>query len=1138
MRVRPPLPVPALLALGLLGASAPGRAELSVLVRPDVIAAGTFYHGATIHVQGWADEGSQIVVRVTGPRVDELFNRRARIGGLIWGGVEHVTIRNAPTLYDVSTSAALASAASPALRERLELGFDTLGAGIRLERPRPDARLLVEHFVRLKQREGLYRISPGSVVLGDERDGRRRFSVDVPVTSAAPPGDLEVSVFETTRGELAGSRSARVTLAHVGLPLTLHTLAHERSLSYGFLALAVCLATGLLIGLLGRVRGPSRAPIAWDPMVIAGEPRVVAAEPPPERVGRVLRAVADPLLPGISRPASTSEAARMRERYTLFRRLLAINNELLASLSDLEEESSWTSYRHPRVRIGIRALFDGTTELIHVLNELCGDRYFDLANVVTGIRRDVSEYLAKAPESEDPRLVLPLSAITTKTAPMAGGKAANLARLDGDLGLGVPRSVVLTTEAYRLFLESGDLASKLRTVLSPARLDAPKDLEQRCALAQGMIDEATVPAAVARAIESAYDALCEDPLDGVAIRSSATGEDSEVSFAGQFDSVLNVARAGVVEAWRSVVRSRFSPRAFFYRRAWGIAEVDSPMAVLMQRMVRARASGVLFTRRPDDAKANVILLTAVRGLGSEASAGTANVDTFVVSRRAPHAVLERRVARKGVRVASSVGGGVVQEGVTGEASVQPAVADPEIQHLAAQALGVERYFGRPQDIEWAVDETGGVYFLQARPLRTERPDRESREEPRGAVVRLRGGDEVWPGRAVGPVHVTRTREDEELLPAGSILVAPRLLADCVRLLPRVCGVIVERGSVLGHAASILREFRVPSLFGVEGALAALKPGDVVSLDAAAHRVYDGALWPELRGSQPVTLLGRRSLGLPPVLSGKLTKLSGSTFIGSWACQSLHDVIRFAHEAAIQAMFEIGDSLRSAKVGGVVRLDAPPNVFLHLIDLGGGIRPGTAVTRKGVKPEDVVCVPFQGLWRGLGDEGLESVRLGAPVLGGFASVMLSTMREDATRSLGQPNYACVTDCYLNLNSRQAYHFAIVDAFLSENQNANHVSVRLRGGGAAPWQRTLRGEFMAQVLRIRGFTAQVRSDLLNAMLRGVDVESGQEALRTVGHLLRFAAQLDMWMTSESRVSTYVDAFLQAEERALAASSPTRS
>ena len=297
-------------AVGLLAAPAPCRAELSVLVEPEVIAAGTFYHGATIHVQGWADAGSQIVVRVMGPTVDEVFNRRAKIGGVIWGGVEHVTILDAPTLYDVYTSAALASAASPALRDRLRLGFDTLGARIRIERPQPDAPLLVENFIRLKQKEGLYRISLGSILLGDEREGRRRFSVDIPLMAAAPPGDLEVSVFETMKGELAGSREARVTLAQVGLPLYLHTLAHEKGLAYGFLALVVCLATGLVIGLLGNIRGPSRAPMAWDPMVIAGEPRVVAAEHPPARVGKVLRVVTDPLLPGFSRPASTSEAAQ------------------------------------------------------------------------------------------------------------------------------------------------------------------------------------------------------------------------------------------------------------------------------------------------------------------------------------------------------------------------------------------------------------------------------------------------------------------------------------------------------------------------------------------------------------------------------------------------------------------------------------------------------------------------------------------------------------------------------------------------------------------------------------------------------------------------------------------------------------
>ena len=363
------------------------------------------------------------------------------------------------------------------------------------------------------------------------------------------------------------------------------------------------------------------------------------------------------------------------------------------------------------------------------------------------------------------------------------------------------------------------------------------------------------------------------------------------------------------------------------------------------------------------------------------------------------------------------------------------------------------------------------------------------------------------------------------MPHGAVLVVPQLLADAVRLLPRVAGVVVEHGSTLGHAASLAREFRVPSLFGVAGATAVLASGDPVSLDAAGRRVYAGEVWPELRGKTPVTLLGRRSIGLPRVLSSKLTKLSGSAFVSSWTCQSLHDVIRFVHERAIQSMFEISDRLRGSKIGGVVQLETPPDVYLHLVDLGGGIR-REAAERRRVGPADVVCTPFKGLWRGLGDERIERGTV-ARGHGSFTSVMVTTLTGDPTRPLGMPNYACVTDTYLNLNSRQAYHFAIVDAHLSDNVNGNHISVRMRGGGAAPWQRSLRVEFMADVLRQRGFTAEVTSDLLNAWCRGVDVASGLDALASVGRLLRFSAQLDLWMTAESQVRELVQTFLAVEE-----------
>jgi pyruvate,water dikinase len=1098
-------------AAACLVSAPPARAGETFSVEPDHVSAGTFYSGATLHVRGRIGERSQVAIRVMGPSEHHTFNRRGRIWGLIWGGVEHVTFHHAPSLYAVYTATALPAVAPAAVRARLQLGYETLEAGMEVVGTQVDKREMVDNFVRLKEREGLYRLAPGAVHLAEAEKGERAFEATVRLPATAPQGEIEVAVFELADGVVVTEQTAHVRLERVGMPAYLFRLAHEHGTLFGLLTVFVLLTTGVGVDLLGS-RKTAHGP---HPVVVA--------------VTTLAREVGGAFLSARLRIRSPEDLARIRGRYRLFQTLLTLNNELLELLSELEEESSWTSFRHPRVRMGIRALFDGTADMVRVLNELTGEQYFDLRNVVASVRADVSGFLAKAPELEDPRLTLHLGEVTSKTAGQVGGKAISLARVEADLGLRVPESFVVTTEAYREFVEAEDLASKLRTILAPARLDAPDDFRRRCEMAQDLVRQARVPPAVAAAIDSAYRASGFPPGEGVAVRSSAAGEDGALSFAGQFETVLNVPAHGVVEAWKKVVVSRFSPRAVFYRRAAGLAEVDTPMAVLVQRMVRARASGVLYTRRPDDPKGPALLITAGRGLGPEVSAGTASADELVVLRGSPDRILERRIARKPARIVAAEGGGLAQVALEVEEQPQASISDEDATRLARTGLDIERYFGGPQDIEWTLDGDDQLFILQARPLRTEKAEARA-DVPRDARVLLRGGSPAWPGRAVGPVHVARTVAEEEETPTGAVLVVPQLLPDCVRLLPRVCGIVVERGTVTGHAASILREFRVPSLFGVAGALDRLTPGEVVSLDAAGRRVLAGELWPELRGRLPVTLLGRQTVGLPEVLAGRLTKLSGGAFMGTWACQSLHDVIRFAHEMAIQSMFDIGDRLLDSPIGGVKRLDCPPPVYIHLLDLGGGLCP-EAASKESVTADEVVSVPFRGLWRGLGDPEFESRHLEGPGAS-FGSVLATTMVAASARELGAPNYACITDDYLNLNSRQAYHFAIVDSFLSSNQNSNHVSMRLKGGGAPPWQRNLRAEFVGEVLRRHHFSVRVTGDLVNGWIRGLDAETGADQLAMIGHLVRFLAQLDMWMTREAQVKEYLEAFVQAEAAALAA------
>jgi pyruvate,water dikinase len=229
--------------------------------------------------------------------------------------------------------------------------------------------------------------------------------------------------------------------------------------------------------------------------------------------------------------------------------------------------------------------------------------------------------------------------------------------------------------------------------------------------------------------------------------------------------------------------------------------------------------------------------------------------------------------------------------------------------------------------------------------------------------------------------------------------------------------------------------------------------------------------------------------------------------------------------AIQSMFDIGDRLLDSSVGGVKRLDSSSPAYMHIVDLGGGLRP-EASSKRTVKPEDVISIPFQGLWRGLCDERFQ--RHSEVPAQALRSALGTGLASAGPREGGSPNYACITESYLNLNSRQVHHFAIVDAFLSDNQNNNHVSLRMKGGGGAPWQRNLRAEFVAEVLRLHHFTVDVTGDLVNGWTRGLDLGAGADKLTMIGHLLSFSALLDLWITGEAQMKLYVAEFVEAEAR----------
>jgi pyruvate,water dikinase len=351
--------------------------------------------------------------------------------------------------------------------------------------------------------------------------------------------------------------------------------------------------------------------------------------------------------------------------------------------------------------------------------------------------------------------VVPLA--SAAGAPAVGGKAASL----GDLvraGIPVPPGFAVTTGGFAAALAAIDPAGTGREQIEalPAA-DLPL-IARVTAAFRDLITGAPLPESVASAIESAYAALGGASTD-VAVRSSATMEDSSAaSFAGLQDTYLGVAGAeSVLQHVRRCWASLYNDESVAYRRRLGMDEAGVAMAVVVQRMVRPRAAGVMFTRSPVTGDRSVVAIEGTWGLGSALVSGDVTPDSFVISKITGE-ITSRRVSSKGrihtlggFRGVAPPGQQSIPNGLGVSVGDTPpdlrdraCLTDDEIRALASIGGRVEAHYGTPQDIEWALLDEGGeaaerIVLLQSRP------------------------ETVWSARASAPVAAPRPRAADHVL---------------------------------------------------------------------------------------------------------------------------------------------------------------------------------------------------------------------------------------------------------------------------------------------------------------------------------------------------------------------------------------
>lgn len=305
-----------------------------------------------------------------------------------------------------------------------------------------------------------------------------------------------------------------------------------------------------------------------------------------------------------------------------------------------------------------------------------------------------------------------------------GAKAANLGALLA-AGHRVPQFAVVTTAACAQILApvTDDIAQSLATL---DHTDAGS-LRSVSAEIRRLIRGLVLPEPIAAELAAAVATLSQTAEQAgevdrdehgtirLAVRSSVSGEDSATdSFAGQLDTVLNVAPPEVPSALLDVLASAYAERSLFYRAHRGLADAGVDCAVLVQVLVDSAVSGVVFSCNPQTGDPAESVVSAALGFGEGVVAGTVECDTYFVD-NASRAVVSRVVADKRSRVATDAATGTAVVAIEGGDSA-PALTDERIGELTEVATALAERLGAPQDVEWTYDTAGVLYLLQARPI--------------------------------------------------------------------------------------------------------------------------------------------------------------------------------------------------------------------------------------------------------------------------------------------------------------------------------------------------------------------------------------------------------------------------------------
>ncbi|TFF84543.1 MAG: phosphoenolpyruvate synthase [Promethearchaeota archaeon] len=417
---------------------------------------------------------------------------------------------------------------------------------------------------------------------------------------------------------------------------------------------------------------------------------------------------------------------------------------------------------------------------------------------------------------------------------LVGGKGLNLGLMVSQ-DFPIPPGYVITAKTYFNFIKDQDIDAKIKNILNRIDIENTDALQEASNDIGKLILERNFNEDLKERLYKQFDKLKGDSDNlFVAVRSSATAEDlPEASFAGQQDTYLGVDRSNYIEAVKKCWASLFTARAIYYRENNNFDHMKVGIAVIVQKLVESKISGVAFTRHPSSGD-NEVIIEAGLGLGEAVVSGSITPDSYEIDPD-DWRIKNKEVSNQSIKIVREKNTTKEIELNEDEANEQK-LQDKEIVKLAKICKDIEAYYDEPQDIEWAYSDK--LYIVQSRPITTikKKKSRES-EEFSGEII-LRGLA-ASPGVGSGEVKIIKEASELSKIEKGNILVTSMTTPDMVPGMKRSAAIITDEGGMTSHAAIVSRELGVPCIVGSSEATKTLENGEVVTVDGKQGLVYRG-----------------------------------------------------------------------------------------------------------------------------------------------------------------------------------------------------------------------------------------------------------------------------------------------------------